>query len=247
MQLQLSTWQEVQEYLKTSSGVVVPIGSTEQHGPNGLVGTDALTAEIIGRALGEKIGCLVAPTISVGMAVHHMDFTGSMTYRPSTLISVIFDYVQSLARHGFTRVMFVNGHGGNIATTNAAFYEIYNHRQSDPGMGNQPVKCLLANWWEGPATKKLCADLYPEGHGSHATPSEVAVTWAAYPDKVRYMDMEPAIAPTGRFTDAADYRRRFPDGRIGSNPNLAKIEDGKRLIEASVADLAVTYREFLAS
>jgi creatinine amidohydrolase len=48
-------------------------------------------------------------------------------------------------------------------------------------------------------------------------------------------------------TDAADYRRRFPDGRIGSNPNLAKIEDGKRLIEASVADLSVTYRDFLAA
>ena len=247
MQLQLSTWHEVQDYLKSSTGVVVPIGSTEQHGPNGLVGTDALTAEIIGRALGEKIGCLVGPTISIGMAVHHMDFTGSMTLRPSTMIAYVFDYVQSLARHGFTRFMFVNGHGGNIATLNAAFYEIYSHRQSDPRSDNQPVRCLLANWWEGEATRKLCADLYPVGHGSHATPSEVAVTWAAYPDKVRYVEMEPKVAPTGRFTDAADYRRRFPDGRIGSDPNLAKVEDGKRLIEASVADLTKTYREFLAN
>jgi len=247
MQLQLATWPEVQDYLKDSTGVVMPIGSTEQHGPTGLVGTDALTAEIIGKALGDKIGCLVAPTISVGMAVHHMDFTGSMTLRPSTLIAVIQDYVQSLARHGFTRFLFVNGHGGNIATVNAAFYEVYSARQSDPRTDNAPVKCQLANWWEGPKVKAICAELYPEGHGSHATPSEVAVTWAAYPDRIKRMELDPPIAPTGRFHDAADYRRRFPDGRIGSNPNLATPEDGKRLIEAAADDLAQTYREFLAS
>jgi creatinine amidohydrolase len=50
--------------------------------------------------------------------------------------------------------------------------------------------------------------------------------------------MEPKVAPRGTFTDAADYRRNFPDGRIGSNPDLASIEAGQRLWDAAVADLA---------
>ena len=60
----------------------MPIGSTEQHGPTGLVGTDALTAEAIGQRLGDKVDAYVAPTISVGMAQHHLGFSGSMTLKP---------------------------------------------------------------------------------------------------------------------------------------------------------------------
>ncbi len=104
MQLQLCTWAEVEDHLKNSTGIIVPIGSTEQHGPNGLIGTDALTAELIAQGIGEAADALVAPTIAVGMAQHHMAFTGSMTLRPSTLIAVVRDTVQSLARHGFDRV-----------------------------------------------------------------------------------------------------------------------------------------------
>ena len=52
MQLALATWHEVEEYLQTSRGIIVPVGSTEQHGPNGLIGTDHLDAEFIAKGVG---------------------------------------------------------------------------------------------------------------------------------------------------------------------------------------------------
>ena len=247
MQLHLKTWQFVEDYLKTKTGIIIPIGSTEQHGPTGLIGTDALTAEMIGRGVGEKIGALVAPTISVGMAQHHMAFAGSMTLRPSTLIAVIQDNVMSLVRHGFTRFFFINGHGGNIATVTAAFSEIYADRSLEK-MTNQPsIKCKLRNWWEGSAVTKLRQELYPVGEGSHATASEVALTWYKYPETIQRKEMEPRIAPNGSFADAEDYRRAFPDGRIGSDPNLATPEQGKRIYELAVDEVARDYERWVAN
>jgi creatinine amidohydrolase len=247
VQLQLKTWQFVEDYLRSRTGIIIPIGSTEQHGPTGLIGTDALTAEMIGRGVGEKVGALVAPTIAVGMAQHHLGFAGSMTLRPSTLIAVVRDNIVSLARHGFRRFYFVNGHGGNIATVNAAFSEIY-AEASLAGSGNRPdIKCRLRNWWEAPAVKQLSRELYGNAEGSHATPSEVSLTWHAYPQAVRPMTLDPPVAPTGDFADADDYRRNFPDGRIGSNPGLATAEAGQRFLSAAVEYLAVDYRAWATS
>ena len=247
MFLHQQTWNDVEAYLKKSTGIVIPIGSTEQHGPNGLIGTDAICAEVVGKGIGEAAGALVAPTISVGMAQHHLAFPGSMTLRPTTLIAVVRDTVASLARHGFTRFYFINGHGGNIATVTAAFSEFYAETSLHP-VGNAPsIKCKLRNWWESSKVKAISSELYGSSEGSHATPSEVSLTWYAYPDAVRKMTMDPPVAPTGSFTDSADYRRNFPDGRIGSNPGLSSREAGERLYKAAVQDAADDYKAFVTA
>lgn len=241
MRLDLMSWPEVEAYRKERDDVVVPIGSTEQHGPNGLIGTDALCAEVIGRAMGEKAGAAVAPTLSVGMAQHHLGFPGSISLRPSTLLAVVRDVVASLARHGFRRIVFVNGHGGNIATVTAAFSEYY-AETSFSGAGNETgVECRLRNWWEAPSVAPISRELYGRAEGLHATPSEVSVTQFAFPEAIKRAEMHPEIAPTRGFTDAADYRRAFPDGRIGSNPALASPEAGARLVEAAASDLAAEH------
>lgn len=244
MLLHLRTWPEVETYLKTSTTIIIPIGSTEQHGPTGLIGTDAICGEAVGRKLGEVTGTLVAPTIAVGMAQHHLAFPGSMTLRPSTLIAVVKDNVESLARHGFTHFYFVNGHGGNVAPFSAAFSEIYAEASLARPGNRPPIRCKLRNWYESGKVKAISRELYGDSEGSHATPSEVALTWAVYPDSVRKMKLDPEVAPRGEFTDAADYRRNFPDGRIGSNPNLASIEAGQRLWDAAVSDLADDLKAF---
>lgn len=244
MLLQHRTWNEVETYLTRSTGVILPIGSTEQHGPNGLIGTDAVTAEAIAQGVGRKVGALVAPTIAVGMAQHHMAFPGSMTLRPSTLIAVVRDMVASLAKHGFTRFYFVNGHGGNVATVTAAFSEIYAEASLARGANAPSLRCKLMNWYMAQGISKLSKELYGDREGSHATPSEVAVTQFLFPDEIKRVPVGP-LAPKGNFHDADDYRRRFPDGRIGSDPSLATPEHGKRIYDVAVASIAEDYTAFL--
>jgi creatinine amidohydrolase len=245
MQLHLSTWSEIEAYLAKSKAVLIPIGSTEQHGPNGLLGTDAICAEFIGRRAGEEAGFLVAPTFNVGQAQHHMAFTGTITLRPSTMIAAMIDWAQSLAHHGFERLYWLNGHGGNIATVNAAFSEIYHATTFAAKGANVPaVHCMLRNWWELPGIPELCKQLFPVGEGHHATPSEVSVTYYAYPEAQKRAAMQPKIAPLGAFFDAADYRRRFPDGRIGSDPSQASVEAGGKIVAAAVKAVATEFRQF---
>jgi creatinine amidohydrolase len=239
------TWPEVEKYLRYSHGVIIPIGATEQHGPTGLIGTDAICAETLAWKAGELADTVVGPTLTVGMSEHHMHFPGSVTLRPTTLITVVRDVVLSLIRHGFRRFFFVNGHGGNTASINAAFFEVY---AEAPRLeeGGDEVRCLNREWWETPSAQELSVQLFGDGDGDHATASEVSIAAAAYPDYVKTAELVPEAAPSGHVFGPADFRHRYPEGRMGSHPELASVKSGKRIIEAVAADLAREFREFLA-
>ena len=245
MLLQLCTWQEVESYLERSRGIIVPIGSTEQHGPNGLIGTDAICPEVIAKGVSEKIDTIIAPTISIGMAQHHLAFPGSLTLRPATLIAVITDIVMSLANHGFERIYFLNGHGGNIATVQAAFSECYAQQTFAAASSERDLRLKLTNWYFAPSVQQISKKLFGSSEGSHATPSEVSLSYFAYPQHVKDVPMHPLIAPNGPIRNAHDYRRRFPDGRIGSNPALASIAAGEQLYNGCVADIIDSYASFM--
>ena len=246
MQLHLSTWPEIEAYLAASKAILIPIGSTEQHGPNGLVGTDALCAEIIARRAGDEAGILIGPTFNVGQAQHHMAFPGTITLRPTTMIAAMTDWANSLRRHGFERIYWLNGHGGNIATINAAFAEIHHATSFDQTGQTKALRCSLRNWWELAGVSDLIRTLFPMGEGSHATPSEISLTQYACPGSAKSAEINVKIAPSGPFFDAEDFRRRYPDGRIGSDPTQANVEAGQRLAEAAVSALVREFKAFAA-
>lgn len=244
MQLQLMSWPEVESYLEDSTGLIVPIGATEQHGPTGLIGTDAICAETLARRAGELAGALVGPTLTVGMSEHHMRFPGSVTLRPTTLITLVRDVILSFARHGFRRVFFVNGHGGNTASIDAAFFEAYTEAPRLLADGDD-LRCLNAEWWAMPSAERLSHELFGDRDGDHATAAEVSVAAAAYPDHLKTAELARTPPPMTRIFGPGDFRRRYPEGRIGSHPELASVEAGERIIEAVAADLAAEYRKFL--
>ena len=177
MLLHLSTWQEIEDYLKRSKTVVIPIGSNEQHGPTGLLGTDWLCPEIIAHEAQKTADILVAPTFNIGMAQHHLGFAGTIALRPSTFMAAIGDWCRSLGLAGFEKLYFLNGHGGNVATIEAAFSELY--AEATYAGRNRGFACKQKNWWELAGVMSIANRQFPVGHGSHATPSEISPFTAA--------------------------------------------------------------------
>ena len=254
MNLQRATWPEVEAYLQTSRGVVIPIGSTEQHGPTGMIGTDSFTSETIAHAMGDLVGALVGPTLSLGPAQFNLGFPGTVSLRPTTLIQVIIDYVQSLARQGFRHFYFLNGHGGNIAPAMCAFQELYADHSLARHAG-AAIHCRLRSWWDFAEVNEIRQRLYGAGEGMHATPSEIAITRHLLPGQSK-PDTLAAPASLGadflrlhsgdNHPDAATHRAQFPDGRVGSDSALGRAEHGRDLVAAAAAAAARDYTHFLA-
>ncbi|AFK18213.1 creatininase family protein [Haloferax mediterranei ATCC 33500] len=114
MRLSEATWTEVAD-LDTDLALL-PVGSTEQHGPHAPLGTDFLNAESVAEAGAAAFDgdVLVGPTIPVGVAEEHRAFDGTLWVSPNTFRAYVRETIESLAHHGFDRVVVVNGHGGNI-------------------------------------------------------------------------------------------------------------------------------------
>ncbi|MFZ9267413.1 MAG: creatininase family protein [Vulcanococcus sp.] len=246
IRLQLRSWPEVEEYLERHKGVIIPLGSTEQHGPTGAIGTDALTAEAVALEVGRRTGVLVTPAQAFGMAEHHLGFAGTMSLQPSTLLAVMHDLVLSLARHGFERIYVINGHGGNIATCKAAFAQAYGTAASRGLVNAGALRCKLANWFMAPEAMGLAKELYGDKEGHHATPSEIAITLQIEPSLQSKQRPLPEPAPAGPIHGPEDFRRRHPDGRMGSDPFLATADHGERFLEVAAAALAKDLERFLS-
>jgi len=115
------TWPDVKEFLTTHSVAIVPVGSCEQHGPHLPLDTDAYDAFWLSLKAAEKAQCaLVAPPIYYGVSLHHMDFPGTLTLNPQTLEQIAYEVALSLTKHGFRKILFENGHGGNTPALEAA-------------------------------------------------------------------------------------------------------------------------------
>ena len=118
-------WPEVAEALPTVDGVLVPVGSFEQHGPMTPFEVDTAIAEYVcdeAAARSQALGAyyLVGPTINLGASWYHMDFPGTVSLDADLFVQVVRAVHRSLHAHGFGNVVFLNGHGGNIAPLNHA-------------------------------------------------------------------------------------------------------------------------------
>ncbi len=116
------TWPEVKDALETVKLAIIPVGAHEQHGPHMNESCDAVLATQLSNRLAERLfpHVLVTPTVNMGVSIHHINFPGTITLKPETLISILRDMVWSLKQHGVEKFLFLNSHGGNQSTLSVA-------------------------------------------------------------------------------------------------------------------------------
>ena len=247
MRLHLLGWPDVEAYLGRSTGIIIPVGSTEQHGLNGLIGTDSLCAEAVATGMAEAADAIVTPALWATPAQFNLGFPGTVSIRASTLSLLVTDIVRSLAETGFRKFYFLNAHGANLAPINAALHDL---RAEGPALSFR-----VKSWWSYPETNALRQSLYGEAEGVHATPSEVAITMTLHPSRIGSREEPPArLLPAevraelagDNHPNAAAHRAEYPDGRVGSDPALATAEAGAQLLAAAIREGAADYQAFLS-
>ena len=119
------TWSEVKMEIQAGRDtVIVPFGSTEQHGRHMPLGTDAVLGDEFGWALADRLNAFLAPTVRLGCSEHHLSFPGTISLSDDTFQRIVSDVVASLSRHGFRRIVLLPTHGGNFKPLAEAFAEL---------------------------------------------------------------------------------------------------------------------------
>lgn len=126
------TWEEVEKHLESDDIVLVPVGSTEQHGPAGPLGVDTYAAIALAEDAARRTGVLCTPPLWFGDSGHHLKFPGTVSLRTETLIEVIKDICRSLAGHGFKKIVIINGHkNANLAAVSSAVKYLHEYELPD--------------------------------------------------------------------------------------------------------------------
>lgn len=248
MNILTHTSSEIAAVLQENPGVVIPIGSVEQHGPMGLVGCDALCAETIASEAGTLGNILIAPVIAYTSAQFNMGFPGTISIRSRTLMSLIEDIVDSLHRQGVKGVYFLNAHGANIAPIRVAMHDIYSR------LGDAAPRIRCRSWWDFDSVNEIRNREFGEWEGLHATPSEISITqkYQRIPD-VELPERPAQALPASFYRDhagdfhppAEQHKAEFPDGRVGSHSALASPALGADIVAAAAQALVDDFRAFM--
>ncbi len=124
--LQEMTWTDVRDYVARNDMVIIPLGSTEQHGPHLPLGTDFILATDISKLISARTGVVVAPVLCAGYSLYHSGFPGTLSLKSETVAEVLFETAQMLMKYGFRRFLIFNYHGGNSLAQQTAIHRI-NH------------------------------------------------------------------------------------------------------------------------
>ncbi|SDL79700.1 creatininase family protein [Halarsenatibacter silvermanii] len=241
------TWQEVEKYLEEKSIIVLPVGSTEQHGPAGPLGLDTYAAIALAEDTAEKKEVLTVPPLWFGDSSHHLGFPGSISLKTETLNSVIKDVVSSLARGGFDKFLVINGHkGANLAAVSSALKTL--HEEEFPEKIMALADPLHLSTGISPQIK--------ETNEHHAGELEISHIWHKYPRLIKEdkltetgVDLKEVLSPFARedlmdpsgdyievFWNSEEQREFAPEGSFSPSAKASK-EKGRKYHEYMVERL----------
>ena len=229
MNLHDLTWPEISK-LSRDIPVVVPVAAMEQHGHHLPVFTDSMLLGEVVRRVSETMSNRVvfAPLMWLGNSHHHIDFQGTLSATPRVYLDLLNDLTDNLLTHGFRRIIFLNGHGGNTTPGKQAVFEARQRHRS-----RQDLLLLFSTYWDNANPNEGRRDLVQTQMG-HACEWETSMILRIAPHLVKDIsDLQEvpfgfAFEPAYRGWMTKD--RTIP-GHIG-NPSKATAEKGEHLFQS---------------
>lgn len=247
------TWPEMREAIAQQPVVLLPFGTVEDHGPHLPINTDnviveAICLEAARRAAGDV---LVMPLVSYGLDEHHMDFPGPVSVDIQTLLAYVTDVAISVARHGFTHVLIVNGHGSNEPIADLAARRVV--LETGVVCGAMSPNAAIDPTLAEPVYSELRQSA--PGGVAHAGEYETAMMLHLRPDLVH---MDRAVREMGQLKldyfnwdypepsvlSWQDWWSRMSESGVCGDPTVATAEFGKALFEQTVENFVRFVREF---
>ena len=241
---------QVEQALKKTDTVIIPLGNLEAHGPHEPVGTCLILADTAAKAVGERTGVPVTPTFPVGISHAYSNFPGSMNVRPETFAHMIKEMSLSLIHHGFKRIIYFSAHGGGNLT---ALGHVAEELRDETG-----VLCAVLHLWGlvSQVSPKLAA---PEGvRGGHGGEPETSVMLHLRPELVdmNKANLMPLKTPLDGFTTNSHSSHLFRGGTVTiplsgeevsptavyADPSRASAERGRQLYQ-NLVDYLVQFVE----
>ncbi|MCT9096314.1 creatininase family protein [Haloarchaeobius sp. HME9146] len=236
MYLADQTWPDLGDYVAEESVAIVPLGSTEQHGPHLPLSTDHKIAEALAREAADRTGFLCTPTVDIGVSTHHMQFHGTMSVDPPAFRDYVESFSRNLTRHGIDRIVYVNAHGGNMQHLREVGRRLREDRAA-----------YAVEWMWDESIPDLIDEFFPN-KGPHGGPKETSMLLHIDPENVKTDKLEaardggrvnledgnPTIHGARNYYDAID---NSPNGVFGDQTE-ASAEKGAKLLDAASEQLA---------
>ncbi len=247
------TWPEMREAIARQPAVVLPFGTIEDHGPHLPLNTDnviveAICLEAAQRAEGEM---LLMPLLSYGLNEHHMDFPGTISIDMQTLLSYVADVATSVARHGFSHLLIVNGHGSNAPVADLAARKVVletgivcgamsPNAAIDPTLAEPTLSAMRRSEPGGIAH----AGEYETAMMLHLRPNLVQMNRAVRElgqIKLKYFNWD---HPEPSSLAWQDWWSRMSKSGVCGDPTVASAEFGRALFETTVENMVQFVRDF---
>ena len=230
---------ELRALAEADAMVIIPVGSTEQHGPHLPVQVDARLAAEVAKGAAERIAkrqsVVVAPTLWCGLAEHHMAFGATITLDFATFHALIRCVCESILRHGFRRLALLNGHGGNIKALDVIAGEL----QRELG-----ARVVSATYWTVTSVARSFREILEVQPGvAHACEAETSMMLALEPalvdrdEMARVEGCKRDLGVSGGVYRWRGFEEMTESGVIGF-PAAATPEKGERLLAAAAEGVA---------
>ena len=231
MDLAESTWTEAAA--AETDLAVLPVGSTEQHGPHAVLGTDCLTATAVAEAAVEQAEreCVLGPTVPVGVAEEHRQFPGTLWVSEDTFRAYVRESCQSLAAHGWDRIVLVNGHGGNVDALRELCGQF---TRSGDGYA------VPFTWFDAVDPEAIGVDV-SMGHGGPFETSLIEYLGEEYVRPERFAEAgENGAEGWGKWQSGVNLAydsAEFTENGVVGDPREGSPEIGERLLDAAASEL----------